>query len=79
MVIVVMEMLDACERRDDGGDRGSGYWWLAWLPGVPVSALCEDLVMERPPGTYSATPIYMALAWLISRTSTSRALLSGQL
>jgi hypothetical protein len=50
MVIVVMEMLDACERRDDGGDRGSGYWWLAWLPGVPVSALCEDLVMERPLG-----------------------------
>jgi len=24
MVIVVMEMLDTCEHRDDGGDRGVG-------------------------------------------------------
>jgi len=57
-----MEKLDACEHRDGGGDRGSEYCWLVWLPGVPVSALRKDLVMERPPGTYSASPSYMALA-----------------
>ena len=32
------------------------------LPGVPISALHKDLVMERPPGTYSVAPSYMALA-----------------
>jgi len=32
------------------------------LPGVPVSALRKDLVMERPPRTYSAAPSHMALA-----------------
>jgi hypothetical protein len=57
-----MEMLDAYEHHDDGGDRGSGYWWLAWLPRVLVSPLRKDLVMERPPGTYSAAPSYMILA-----------------
>jgi len=55
-------MLDACEHRDNGCDRRSGYWWLAWLLGVRVSALRKDLVMERPPGTYSVAPSYMALA-----------------
>jgi len=49
-----MVMLDAYEHRDDGGDRGSGYCWLVRLPGVAISTLCKDLVMERPPGTYSA-------------------------
>jgi len=44
---MVMEMLDASEHRDDGSDR---YCWLARLPGVPVSALRKDLVMERPLG-----------------------------
>jgi len=57
-----MEMLDVCEHRDDGGDRGSKYWWLAWLSGIPVSTLRKDLVMERSPRTYSASPSYMALA-----------------
>jgi hypothetical protein len=57
-----MAMLDAYEHRDDGGDRGSGYRWWSGLPGVPVSALRKDLVRERPPGTYSAAPSYMALA-----------------
>jgi len=62
MVTAVVEMLDACKHCDVGGDRGSGYWWLAWLPGIPVSAICKDLVMERPPRTYSAAPSYIALA-----------------
>jgi len=55
-------MLDAYEHHDDGVDRGSRYCWLALLPGVPVSALRKDLVMEHPPGTYSAAPSYMVLA-----------------
>ena len=62
MVTVVMAMMDAYEHRDDGGDRGSRYCWWSGLPGVPVSALRKDLVRERPPGTYSAAPSYMALA-----------------
>jgi len=57
-----MAMLDAYEHRDDGGDRESGYCWWSGLPGVPISALRKDLVMERPRGTYSAAPSYMALA-----------------
>ena len=57
-----MAMLDAYEHRDDGGDRGSGYCWWFGLSGIPVSALRKDLVRERPPGTYSAAPSYMALA-----------------
>ena len=32
------------------------------LPGVLISALRKDLVREKPPGTYSAAPSYMALA-----------------
>jgi len=44
------------------GGAGTIGCWLARLPGVPVSALRKDLVMERPPGTYSAAPSYMALA-----------------
>ena len=43
-----MAMLDAYEHGDDGGERGSGYCWWSGLPGVPVSALRKDLVMERP-------------------------------
>jgi hypothetical protein len=62
LVIAVIEMLDACEHHDGGGDRGSRYWWLAWLSGVPISALRKDLVMERPSGTYNAAPSYIALA-----------------
>jgi len=57
-----MAMLDAYEHRVDGGDRGSGYCWLARLPGVSVSSLHKELVMERPPRTYSAAPSFMALA-----------------
>jgi len=44
-----------------GGAGTVGCWWSG-LPGVPVSALRKDLVRERPPGTYSAAPSYMALA-----------------
>jgi hypothetical protein len=42
------------------GGAGTGAW-----PGffrVPVAALRKDLVVERPPRTYSAAPGYMALA-----------------
>jgi hypothetical protein len=62
LVTAVKAMMDAYEHRDGGGDRGSGYRWWSGLPGVPVSALRKDLVRERPPGTYSAAPSYMALA-----------------
>jgi hypothetical protein len=41
------------------GGVGTGAW--PSFQGVPVATLCKDLVMERPPGTYSATPSYMAL------------------
>jgi len=60
-VTMVMEMLDACEHRD-GGDRGSRYYWLAWLPGIPVYALRKDLVIDWPPGAYSEAPSYMVVA-----------------
>ena len=42
-------------------ERGNEYWSLARFLGVLVAALQKDLVMERPPKTYSATPSYMAL------------------
>ena len=60
MVTAVMEILDACEHCDGNSDRGNRYWWLAWLPGVPIFALRKDLVM--PPRTYRVAPSYMALA-----------------
>jgi len=56
-------------------ERGSGYCWLARLPGVPVSALRKDLVRERPPGTYSAAPSYMAMG--IDCRAPQRKLASG--
>ena len=60
-VTAVMEMLDAYEHCNGGGDRGNGYWWLVWLSSVLVSVLHKDLVMERPPKTYSVALSYMAL------------------
>jgi hypothetical protein len=42
------------------GGTGTRAW--PGFPGVPVAALCKDLVIERPPRTYSAAPSYMALA-----------------
>jgi hypothetical protein len=43
--------------------RKGGTGTRAW-PGFggPMAALPKDLVVERPPGTYSAASSYMALA-----------------
>jgi K+-transporting ATPase A subunit len=42
------------------GGTGTGAW--PGFPRVLVATLRKDLVVERPPGTYSAAPSYMALA-----------------
>ena len=61
MVTAVMDMLDACEHHDGGCDRGAGISGWPSCRTYP-SALHKDLVIERPPRTYIATPSYMALA-----------------
>ena len=62
MVTSVMEMLRCLRASWFAEERGAGTVGWSGLPGVPGSALRKDLVRERPPGTYSAAPSYMALA-----------------
>jgi hypothetical protein len=52
-------MLEALQFLFDKGERVS-IW--PGDPGVPVSTLPKDLIVERPPGTQVQLQDYMALA-----------------